>query len=144
MFLRTDTHWTPEGAQIAAEALASTIADKFPLSGEPQNFVTEPAEKITHKGDLRLFLPLDPLFENLMPAPEPLQKRNTVAAEDQPASDDALFANTEVPVALIGTSYSANPNWNFVGALKQALRSDVVNYAEDGHGPILPLSLIHI
>ena len=139
VFLRTDTHWTPEGAQVAAQTLAKTIADKAPLSGEPQNFVTEPAEKVTHKGDLRLFLPLDPLFENLMPAQEPLQKRNTVAAQDQPAGDDALFANTEVPVALIGTSYSANPNWNFVGALKEALHSDVVNYAEDGHGPILPM-----
>ncbi|QAY89765.1 alginate O-acetyltransferase [Pseudomonas sp. ACM7] len=139
VFLRTDTHWTPEGAQIAAETLAKSITDKYPLSGEPHHFITEPAEKVTHKGDLRLFLPLDPLFENLMPKPEPLQKRNTVAAQDQPAGDDALFANTEVPVALIGTSYSANPNWNFVGALKQALNSDVVNYAEDGHGPILPM-----
>jgi len=139
VFLRTDTHWTPEGAQVAAETLAKTIQAKFPLSGEPQQFVTKPAEKVTHKGDLRLFLPLDPLFENLMPAQEPLQKRNTVAVSDQPAGDDALFANTEVPVALIGTSYSANPNWNFVGALKQALNSDVVNYAEDGHGPILPM-----
>lgn len=139
VFLRTDTHWTPEGAEVAANTLAKTIADKFPLSGEPQRFVTTSAEKVTHKGDLRLFLPLDPLFENLMPAQEPLQKRNTVAAGDQPAGDDALFANSEVPVALIGTSYSANPNWNFVGALKQALHSDVVNYAEDGHGPILPM-----
>ncbi|MFJ2529519.1 alginate O-acetyltransferase, partial [Pseudomonas helmanticensis] len=139
VFLRTDTHWTPEGAEIAANTLAKTIADKFPLSGEPQRFVTTPAEKVTHKGDLRLFLPLDPLFENLMPAQEPLQKRNTVAAGDQPAGDDALFASNEVPVALVGTSYSANPNWNFVGALKQALHSDVVSYAEDGHGPILPM-----
>ncbi|MBC3268544.1 alginate O-acetyltransferase [Pseudomonas sp. SWRI81] len=138
VFLRTDTHWTPEGAEIAANTLAKTIAEQSPLSGEPQRFVTTPAEKVTHKGDLRLFLPLDPLFENMMPAPEPLLKRNTVAAE-QPAGDDALFANSEVPVALIGTSYSANPNWNFVGALKQALHSDVVNYAEDGHGPILPM-----
>ncbi|MBK5510421.1 MULTISPECIES: alginate O-acetyltransferase [unclassified Pseudomonas] len=139
VFLRTDTHWTPEGAQIAAETLAKTISAKTPLSGEPQKFVTTPAEKVTHKGDLRLFLPLDPLFENLMPATEPLQKRNTVAADNPPAGDDALFANNEVPVALIGTSYSANPNWNFVGALKQALHSDVVNYSEDGHGPILPM-----
>ena len=139
VFLRTDTHWTPEGAEVAANTLAKTIADKFPLSGEPQRFVTTPAEKVTHKGDLRLFLPLDPLFENLMPAQEPLQKRNTVAAGEQPGGDDALFANSEVPVALIGTSYSANPNWNFVGALKQALHSDVVSYAEDGHGPILPM-----
>ncbi|BBH35234.1 alginate O-acetyltransferase [Pseudomonas sp. St290] len=139
VFLRTDTHWTPEGAQVAAENLAKAIAEKSPLNGEPQRFVTEPAEKITHKGDLRQFLPLDPLFENLMPAQEPLVKRNTREADDQPAGDDALFADAQVPVALIGTSYSANPTWNFVGALKQALHSDVVNYAEDGHGPILPM-----
>ncbi|MBT2311623.1 alginate O-acetyltransferase [Pseudomonas fluorescens] len=139
VFLRTDTHWTPEGAQVAAENLAKTIAERTPLNGEPQRFITETAEKITHKGDLRQFLPLDPLFENLMPAQEPLVKRTTREADDQPAEGDALFADAQVPVALIGTSYSANPNWNFVGALKQALNSDVVNYAEDGHGPILPM-----
>ena len=33
VFLRTDTHWTPEGAEVAANTLAKTIADKFPLSG---------------------------------------------------------------------------------------------------------------
>ncbi|EPL06230.1 alginate O-acetyltransferase [Pseudomonas sp. CF161] len=139
VFLRTDTHWTPNGAEIAARQLAKAIAEKAPLSGQPQRFVTEAEQTVEHKGDLRLFLPLDPLFENLMPAQEPLQKRVTRAADDQPAADDALFADNQVPVALIGTSYSANPNWNFVGALKQALHSDVVNYAEDGHGPILPM-----
>ncbi|WP_166365057.1 alginate O-acetyltransferase [Pseudomonas akapageensis] len=138
VFLRTDTHWTPEGAEIVANTLARAIIDKFVLRGEPQRFVTTPAEKVTHKGDLLLFLPLDPLFANLMPPHEPLQKRNTVAAE-QTAGDDALFTNNEVPVALIGTSYSANPDWNFVGALKQALHSDVINYAEQGHGPIQPM-----
>ncbi|EJL08954.1 MULTISPECIES: alginate O-acetyltransferase [Pseudomonas] len=139
VFLRTDTHWTPAGAEIAANQLAKAIADKAPLMGQPQRFVTEAEQTVVHKGDLRLFLPLDPLFENLMPAKEPLQKRVTRAADDQPAADDALFADNEVPVALVGTSYSANPNWNFVGALKQALHSDVVSYAEDGHGPVLPM-----
>ncbi|SFP63183.1 alginate O-acetyltransferase complex protein AlgJ [Pseudomonas sp. NFPP07] len=139
VFLRTDTHWTPDGAEVAANQLAKAIADKAPLMGQPQRFVTEAEQTVVHKGDLRLFLPLDPLFENLMPAKEPLQKRVTRAADDQPAADDALFADNEVPVALVGTSYSANPNWNFVGALKQALHSDVVSYAEDGHGPVLPM-----
>ncbi|QQZ43081.1 alginate O-acetyltransferase [Pseudomonas sp. SK3(2021)] len=139
VFLRTDTHWTPAGAEVAANQLAKAIADKAPLMGQPQRFVTEAEQTVVHKGDLRLFLPLDPLFENLMPAKEPLQKRVTRAADDQPAADDALFADNEVPVALVGTSYSANPNWNFVGALKEALHSDVVSYAEDGHGPVLPM-----
>ncbi|CAI8995931.1 putative alginate O-acetylase AlgJ [Pseudomonas chlororaphis] len=139
VFLRTDTHWTPAGAEVAANQLAKAIADKAPLMGQPQRFVTEAEQTVVHKGDLRLFLPLDPLFENLMPAKEPLQKRVTRAADDQPAADNALFADNEVPVALVGTSYSANPNWNFVGALKEALHSDVVSYAEDGHGPVLPM-----
>ncbi|AMB84429.1 alginate O-acetyltransferase [Pseudomonas agarici] len=139
VFLRTDTHWTPDGAQVAATQLASAIAAQTPLSGTPQRFVTETEKTEPHKGDLTLFLPLDPLFDNLMPAQEPLEKRITRAAEDPSAGGDALFADNEVPVALIGTSYSANPNWNFVGALKQALHSDVINYAEAGHGPISPM-----
>ncbi|KAF1029651.1 MAG: putative alginate O-acetylase AlgJ [Pseudomonas sp.] len=137
VFLRTDTHWTPDGAEVAAKQLARTIAAKTLLSGEPRQFVTEAQKTVPHKGDLRLFLPLDPLFENLMPPKEPLQKRVTHPAQSE--GDDALFADTDAPVALVGTSYSANPNWNFVGALKQALHNDVVNYSEDGHGPIRPM-----
>jgi len=139
VFLRTDTHWTPAGAEIVARQLALTIAAKTPLSGQPQRFVTETEETVEHKGDLRRFLPLDPLFENLMPAEEPLQKRVTRASEEQPAAQDELFAALQVPVTPLGSSYSANPSWNRVGALKQALHSDVLSYAEDGHGPILPM-----
>ena len=79
------------------------------------------------------------MFSHLLPPPEPLEKRNTRAADTAADSQDALFADSEVPVTLVGTSYSANPNWNFVGALKQALRSDVINDSKDGHGPILPM-----
>ena len=93
VFLRTDTHWTPDGAEIAAKQLAKAIADKTPLSGEPQRFVTEAEKTEPHKGDLRLFLPLDPLFENLMPPQEPLQKRVTHAVPTKAEGDDALFAD---------------------------------------------------
>ncbi|MDB6049765.1 MAG: alginate O-acetyltransferase [Pseudomonas sp.] len=139
VFLRTDTHWTPMGAEVVAQRLGATIAVDTPLSGEPERFVTEAKETAPYKGDLTTFLPLDPLFSNLLPKPDDLQQRSTNPVPAQAAGDDALFANTDVPVALVGTSYSANPNWNFLGALKQALHSDVVNYAEDGHGPILPM-----
>ncbi|MDF2641286.1 MAG: algJ [Pseudomonas sp.] len=139
VFLRTDTHWTPMGAEVAAQQLGVTIAAKAPLEGEPEQFVTQAVDTAPYKGDLTTFLPLDPLFSNMLPKPDELQKRSTDLVEGAPAGDDALFADSDVPVGLVGTSYSANPNWNFVGALKQALRSDVVNYAEDGHGPILPM-----
>jgi alginate O-acetyltransferase complex protein AlgJ len=139
VFLRTDTHWTPMGAEVAAQQLSAAIAQKTPLSGEPEQFVTQAKETAAYKGDLTTFLPLDPLFSNLLPQPDQLQQRSTDPVEAQASGDDALFADSDVAVGLVGTSYSANPNWNFVGALKQALHSDVVNYAEDGHGPILPM-----
>ncbi|MGE8392735.1 alginate O-acetyltransferase [Pseudomonas sp. BIGb0427] len=139
VFLRTDTHWTPMGAEVVAQHLAAAVARQPLLNGEPQQFVTEQRQSAPYKGDLTNFLPLDPLFSNLLPPPDSLQKRSTRPAEAEGESGDALFADSEIPVALIGTSYSANPNWNFLGALQQALRSDVVNYAEDGHGPLLPM-----
>ncbi|MEB0042910.1 MULTISPECIES: alginate O-acetyltransferase [unclassified Pseudomonas] len=139
VFLRTDTHWTPMGAEVVAQRLGATIAADTPLSGEPERFITETKETAPYKGDLTTFLPLDPLFSDLLPTPDDLQQRSTNPVPTQTSSDDELFASTDVPVVLVGTSYSANPNWNFLGALKQALHSDVVNYAEDGHGPILPM-----
>jgi len=139
VFLRTDTHWTPMGAEVVAQQLGQAIASKTPLSGDPQTFVTEAKTSEPYKGDLTNFLPLDPLFSNLLPKPDDLQQRSTNPAAAEAEGDDALFADNTVAVGLVGTSYSANPNWNFAGALKQALHSDVVNYAEDGHGPILPM-----
>lgn len=139
VFLRTDTHWTPMGAEVAAQQLGMTIAEKAPLEGEPEQFVTQAKDSAPYKGDLTNFLPLDPLFTNLLPKPDTLQQMSTDLVQSAPTGDDALFADSDVPVGLVGTSYSANPNWNFVGALKQVLRSDVVNYAEDGKGPILPM-----
>ncbi|MDD1016673.1 alginate O-acetyltransferase [Pseudomonas rubra] len=139
VFLRTDSHWTPMGAEVVAQHLAAAVARQTLLNGAPQLFVTEQRQSAPYKGDLTNFLPLDPLFSNLLPPPDTLQKRSTRPAHAAGASGDALFADTQIPVVLIGTSYSANPNWNFLGALQQALRSDVVNYAEDGHGPLLPM-----
>ena len=139
VFLRTDTHWTPMGAEVVAKQLSEVIAQQTPLSGEPEKFVTQAKETAPYKGDLTNFLPLDPLFSNLLPQPDQLQQRSTDPVATDAQGDDALFADSDVAVGLVGTSYSANPNWNFVGALKQALHSDVVNYAEDGHGPILPM-----
>lgn len=139
VFLRTDTHWTPMGAEVVAKQLGAVIAQQTPLSGEPEKFVTQAKETAAYKGDLTNFLPLDPLFSNLLPQPDQLQQRSTDPVASGAEGDDALFADSDVAVGLVGTSYSANPNWNFVGALKEALHSDVVNYAEDGHGPILPM-----
>jgi alginate O-acetyltransferase complex protein AlgJ len=140
VFLRTDTHWTPSGAALVAERLASHLAPSTALPGGTQRYLTEVGDSRPHKGDLLNFLPLDPLFAELLPPPDPLPRHQTRTLEEPSAGgDDALFADTRVPVALVGTSYSANSKWNFAGALRQALGSDLLNFAEDGQGPLLPM-----
>ncbi|GLZ85781.1 alginate O-acetyltransferase [Metapseudomonas resinovorans] len=139
VFLRTDTHWSPLGAEVVAGRLGQVVGKTIDLRGTPQQYVTEVVGNEDYKGDLTRFLPLDPLFENLMPAPDQLQKRATRSEGEEAAGDDALFAENDVPVVLVGTSYSANDRWNFAGALRQSLQRDLVNHAEDGNGPILPM-----
>ena len=136
MFLRTDTHWTPEGADVTAKALSEVVRSAMQLRGEPQQFVTETVATRTHQGDLTRFLPLAPLFESLMPQADRLQQRETHAAE---GGGDDLFGDSDLPVTLVGTSYSANPAWNFAGALREHLQRDLANHAEEGGGPLVPM-----
>jgi alginate O-acetyltransferase complex protein AlgJ len=138
MFLRTDTHWTPQGADLVAQQLSRTLKRGITLDGEPQRFITQASAAKPYKGDLTRFLPLDPWFDYLLPAPDQLRRRETQAVE-QATGDDALFADSAMPVALVGTSYSANPAWNFAGALRQHLQRDLSNHAEDGQGPLIPM-----
>jgi len=138
LFLRTDTHWTPLGADLVARQLSETVSRSLALNGEPQAFVTQATKQKPLLGDLTSFLPLAPLFEQLMPEPDQLQQYQTRLA-DEAGGADALFADSDIPVALVGTSYSANPNWNFAGALRQHLQRDLSNHAEDGQGPIVPM-----
>ncbi|MFF7705826.1 alginate O-acetyltransferase [Pseudomonas sp. NPDC007930] len=139
VFLRTDTHWTPMGADLVAKQLGGFIQANTPLDASPVQYVTEAGPVQPYKGDLTNFLPLDPLFSNLLPKPDDLSQHTTKPAADGSGGGDDLFGASAVPVALVGTSYSANPHWNFLGALQQSLHSDVVNYAEDGHGPFPPM-----
>ncbi|HRC26994.1 MAG TPA: hypothetical protein PKX87_06150 [Alphaproteobacteria bacterium] len=53
--------------------------------------------------------------------------------------DAALFGDESLPVALVGTSYSANPSWNFAGFLKEALKADLLNAADEGRGPFVTM-----
>lgn len=138
LFLRTDTHWTPLGADRVARRLSETVNRSLALNGEPQAFVTEATKQQPLLGDLTSFLPLAPLFEQLLPEPDQLQQYQTRLA-DAAGGSDALFADSDIPVTLVGTSYSANPSWNFAGALRQHLQRDLSNHAEDGQGPIVPM-----
>jgi alginate O-acetyltransferase complex protein AlgJ len=132
-FLRTDTHWTPYGAQQAAQAIAAHLGNDVAATG---TFHTETFGTQVHRGDLFNFLPLGPWFASLLPPPDQLREVRTVAD----ARGGGLLGGAPAPaVALVGTSYSAEPQWNFAGALEQALHADVLNYAKAGEGPFAPM-----
>jgi alginate O-acetyltransferase complex protein AlgJ len=137
VFLRTDTHWSPAGAAVVAEALAGALArqDTFPWLGSAE-FLTTDGTPMSHRGDLARFLPLGPLYERLGPPDDTVFRATTKAVS---APETNLFAEVELPVALVGTSYSEDDRWNFPGALREALGSEVLVAARQGVGPFEPM-----
>lgn len=140
VFLKTDTHWTPAGADCVAESLAADRRTQLSLADAvPEAYQTRLVETVRHRGDLMRYLPLAPLFSSMLPPPESVPRIETAAQRQ--VSADSLFGQPDaVPVALVGTSYSADPLWHFTGALQQALGRDVVNFAEAGQGPFKPMA----
>lgn len=137
-YLRTDTHWTPAGAEVAAETLAESLreADVPGLFGSA--YTTEITGAEPYRGDLFNFLPLGALQGRLGPGGERLERRRTTAA-DTAGEGGGLFGAQTIPVTLVGTSYSADERWNFAGALQTALGADVLNLATEGRGPLPPM-----
>ncbi len=136
VFLKTDTHWTPYGAEVVAKTIAEVVAKQQLLpSLNSATFTTTQKETLTpHQGDLLNYLPLGNLQTSLGPVFDELSERTT-----EGEASGGLFGSSSIPVALVGTSYSANPLWNFEGALKEALGADVLNVANQGEGPVVPM-----
>ncbi len=137
VFLRTDTHWTSQGAAAAAEALAATVRPILERRGSPrQRFERTVGDVRLRRGDLLAFLPLGFLAGAVGPAPDAVRPVTTAAVAGEEAG---LFGTLEIPVALVGTSYSTAGDWDFDGALRSVLEADVLTVAEEGHGPFAPL-----
>lgn len=137
VFLRTDTHWTPEGADCAARAIGAEVS-RARLRLPPVAFKTTQGAEEPHAGDLVKFLALSPWFERLQPPAETIRRSHTLPRNG--GADDLLGDAPAPRVLLIGTSYSANPRWNFVGSLQEALRADVGSLAVEGAGPFAPMA----
>ncbi|MDG1820039.1 MAG: hypothetical protein P8H31_09425 [Porticoccaceae bacterium] len=145
LYLRTDTHWTAAGAALMAATTAELFYKQFPQRAlSPKAFITESVGNQLLEGDLLEFLPLSPLFDQLMPEEEQIELYQTYPLGDDflLATNDGLFSSVsdQPEVVLLGTSFSADRRWNFAGALKQALSADVQNIAQQGQGPIVPMA----
>ncbi|MEM6428811.1 MAG: alginate O-acetyltransferase [Deinococcota bacterium] len=134
-FLRTDTHWTPEGAEAVAVALHSYATNEGLWQARNPSYVTTQQGSREHEGDLLAFLPLG-VARSLGPAADTLALYQTQSGE---ASSLGLFDDLTVDITLVGSSYSANPAWHFEGWLEQTFHTDVVNVATEGQGPLQPM-----
>lgn len=137
-YLKTDTHWTPFGARLAAGSVSTIVKEALPdLRLDRGRFVSTAGAIQPYSGDLTRYLPGLSETELL---PDRLQSFSTdeqIVTADASVSGKGLFDDSHMPqVTLIGTSYSANMKWNFAGFLKEALQADVLNAADEGKGPL--------
>jgi alginate O-acetyltransferase complex protein AlgJ len=133
-FMKTDTHWSPAGAERAARAVAAVAAwHDLPQTG----FRAARTGAVDFEGDLLAFVNLGPFLVHADSLHEVIEVFEVTATGD--AGSAGLFGEVEIPVALVGTSYSARPEFNFEGFLKAELDADLVNHSEVGRGPFGPM-----
>jgi len=133
LYLRTDSHWSQAGAKQAAESTALVV--RSIVSDLPTATVsTTTTGQTMREGDLMSYLPARGTSLRPIPPPESMPTLETVVD-----SGAGLFDTPSIPVAIVGTSYSAEPAFHFEGFLKQALSADVINLALEGKGPFKPM-----
>jgi alginate O-acetyltransferase complex protein AlgJ len=137
-FFATDTHWTIAGADAVAKAVADTLTAKG-LSAEPAVFTVQPETAQDFTGDLVSFVTSDELAPVVGLAPETVTPFVAIAETTEISAGDLFGGAISGGIALVGTSYSANPRWSFAEALKVAIGADVVNFAAEGQGPARPM-----
>jgi len=131
-YYKTDTHWNETGARKAALEISAHVSKIWPgLTFERTVFKQEAGRERLFEGDLMRFLPLfgtRSLFG--------YEKERYIERTTRPENISGnLFGDPAVPVALVGTSYSADEKWHFDGFLKQSFQADVLNFSDEGLGP---------
>ena len=130
-FMRTDTHWSPHGAAIAARAIADAIGE-HPTTAL---FTTDYHPPQLFDGDLMPFVDTGPFAAWTGPAAEWIAIPHTHSN----ATVDALFDDPDIAIALVGTSYSARPEFNFPGFVQHETGLNLVSFATEGQGPFQPM-----
>lgn len=129
-YLRRDIHWSSDGARIAADAAAETIA-ALPGTADLQRaaFTTEARE--VADADEKLGEALEKLCGVTVPPEQETFYRTTEAD-----AEAGLFDERAPQVVLVGTSFShrGDDDPNFSGFLQQALSTRVLNASEEGGG----------
>lgn len=135
-FIKNDTHWSPLGAKLSAQFIAKQLKLQYQeFDWHTNQFKTSSKQTAPFVGDLLNYLPLEPYFSNLIPVKPDLELFHTESIDETGLFDDIRYS-----IVLVGTSYSAKPEWNFIGALQQYTGVNVLNMSQEGKGPFLPMS----
>ncbi|MCB1592042.1 MAG: hypothetical protein KDI90_06275 [Alphaproteobacteria bacterium] len=133
-FFKGDPHWRREGANWSAQQVAKLVL-QHPLfkTKEKEEFSNEITWWLeSEKGEF------DEFVEKVCKVIVPPERRPMWAttALTQVTSADALFGDVTYPdIAIVGTSNTAHEeDFNFVGSLKLALKSDIRNRAMSAGG----------
>lgn len=128
-FFRTDTHWTEDGAQRAAHAVAQAVQTPGWNPEPMQEYDTVREAPATRAGDLVRLAGIDKLPARWQPAPE--TARAARFAPRSTSEEDDLFGDAQLPrTVLMGTSFSRTSG--FAGFLAEALHTPVANFGRDG------------
>ncbi len=133
LYLRTDTHWTPRGAEIAAEWVAKQLVEAGLESSGGSEFAMR-EEEVTLLGNLTRMLAEDERedFE-----PEKVKVAQVLSEGGTPLSDRV----DEAPVVLLGDSYltiyqrEQCGSGGFAAHVARVLRQPVDLIAAQGGGP---------
>lgn len=137
-FFRTDTHWSSAGVFAVANQIAREFASTGGLPLQPETEYRVRRDRwAVRDGDLVQFLPLG-FWRRFFPIkPDTVEYR--VVEMVTRGNPGGLFDQPVIPVALVGTSFSAGDVWDFPGALQYVLQAEVLNVAEEGLGPFVPM-----
>ncbi len=131
-FLDWDTHWSPSGSRVAAQAVAkllNSLGDYSTL--KRMTFESTIVETFSREGNL--YESIEKACDIELPE-QPVDLYETMA-QDTGVQDTgaALFDEVNAPVILVGTSYSLYP-WNLSGFMSESSGLEVVNYSVPGGG----------
>ncbi|MEM9250298.1 MAG: hypothetical protein AAGB05_16590 [Pseudomonadota bacterium] len=132
-FLRTDTHWSPAGAEAAAAEVGAAVAKHGPDLTKAKSALTATGV-VPFEGDLRAFVDTG---HWIALASVPVERIETFRTEI--TTQGGLFGDAPVEIVLVGTSFSARAEFHFEGFLKHHLSADVLNLAQVGLGPFVPM-----
>lgn len=123
LYLKTDTHWSPRGVELAAGKLADYIRDKgLALGAEKRSYFRKP-KAVENRGDIAVML-------NNKGGPRPIAPETTTIAQVYDGDDKPFIADRTASILLLGDSFTniyslAGMNWGEHAGFAEQLAAEL-------------------